>query len=148
MASDAFRETIPQFALIERECFSEPWSEKMLTESYDSGQYVFVSVYDGGTAAGYACGSISFDEGEIQRICVLPGYRRRGYGYRLMNELESAMSVAGCKTVFLEVRSRNEAAIALYEKIGFEKTGLRKNYYGDDDAVIYKHSIEFTEPGL
>ena len=87
--------------------------------------------------AGYACGVIAGDQGEIQRICVLPGFRRRGIGTRLMQELRTAFFAAGCSEIFLEVRSKNTAARSLYEKLGYVAAGVRPDYYGDDDAVIY-----------
>lgn len=43
--------------------------------------------------------------------------------------------------LLLEVRSRNAGAIALYEKSGYEKIALRRNYYPDDDAVIYRRPL-------
>lgn len=131
------RSMLPGFARLEQACFAEPWSEQMLAESLDSGFYVFTSVKEDGELAGYACGLIAGDQGEIARICVLPEFRRRGIGLRLMEELKLAFRAAGCGSMFLEVRASNVPARAMYEKFGFLETGYRKNYYADDDAVLY-----------
>ena len=90
------RSMLPGFARLEQACFAEPWSEQMLAESLDSGFYVFTSVKEDGELAGYACGLIAGDQGEIARICVLPEFRRRGIGLRLMEELKLAFRAAGC----------------------------------------------------
>jgi ribosomal-protein-alanine N-acetyltransferase len=136
VSADNILRLIPEFALLESRCFSEPWSEQTLTASFLTGQYIFASVSENEVVAGYACGTISPGEGEVQRICVLPEFRRRGFAKRLLDELAVAFTVAGCETVFLEVRSKNIAARELYKKAGFEEIGVRPGYYGDDDAVI------------
>lgn len=51
------------------------------------------------------------------------------------------MRKAGAKKCFLEVRSRNTPAISLYEKCGFKRVGLRKKYYGDDDAAVMEAEL-------
>ncbi len=141
MSADNILRLIPDFARIEEKCFSSPWTEKMLTDSFLSGQYIFVSISDGEQVAGYACGTISPGEAELQRICVLPEFRRKGYGKRLLGEITMAFFAAGCEKIFLEVRCRNSAARSLYEKCGFEEIAIRPGYYGDDDAVIYSRSV-------
>ena len=131
------RAMIPEFARLEAACFAVPWSAQMLTESLESGLYIFTFVKQDDVLAGYACGLIAGDQGEIDRICVLPEFRRRGIGVRLLTELKTAFIAAGCGSMFLEVRASNAAARAMYEKFGFRETGRRKNYYPDDDAVLY-----------
>ncbi len=131
------RSMLPGFARLEAVCFSEPWSEKMLAESLDSGLYIFTFVKQGEELAGYACGVIAGDQGEIERICVLPEFRRRGLGRRMLDELRIAFAAAGCGSMFLEVRASNAPARSMYEKYGFRVTGKRPNYYADDDAVLY-----------
>ena len=51
------------------------------------------------------------------------------------------MKSRGAACCFLEVRSRNSAAIALYEKAGYEYISTRRNYYPDDDAAIYRIAL-------
>jgi len=90
-----------------------------------------------GVPAGYAAGIRLDHESELYRIAVLPDYRGQGLGKELLLRF-----LEKCKTaVFLEVRSKNTAAIRLYESVGFIETGRRRGYYGDDDAVIYQLTI-------
>lgn len=139
MANDDMFMIAAQLAALESECFKEPWSEQTLLDSLRSGNYVFSYIRPDGSdvPAGYACGLITPGQCEVQRVCVLPEYRRRGFGERLMNELRTAFAASGASSVFLEVRSLNAPARSLYEKLGYRSIGVRKHYYADDDAVIY-----------
>ena len=58
-----------------------------------------------------------------------------------MTRVLSDMKNRGAAVCFLEVRSKNSAAIALYESFGFQKISLRKHYYKDDDAVVMKKEL-------
>jgi ribosomal-protein-alanine N-acetyltransferase len=64
--------------------------------------------------------------------------RGRGIGYRLLSYSLKTMRGRGLETTFLEVRSKNAPALALYRAYGFEEVGVRKGYYKnpDDDAII------------
>ena len=139
MANEDMSVIAAQLASLESQCFKEPWSEQTLLDSLRSGNYVFSFIRQDGSdvPAGYACGLIMPDQCEVQRVCVLPEYRRHGFGERLMNELRTAFEASGACSVFLEVRSSNIPARSLYEKLGYRSIGIRKHYYADDDAVIY-----------
>ena len=73
----------------------------------------FVAIDDSGTV-GYILGRKIPPEGEIYRIAVRPDKRQRGIGYRLLSYGLKTEYGEGVETVFLEVRSKNEAARALY----------------------------------
>ena len=78
------------------------------------------------------------DEAHIISIAVRDAFRRRGVGELLLQgSLELAM-IRKSRVMSLEVRVSNTGARALYEKYGFNKTGVRKGYYSDnnEDAVI------------
>ena len=90
-----------------------------------------------GVPVGYATGIKLDGESELYRIAVLPEFRGQGLAKELL-----ARFLEKCGgEVFLEVRSKNEAAIGLYKSLGFEEIGRRKDYYGDDDAVVYKFTL-------
>ena len=76
-----------------------------------------------------------------RQMATLPEFRRQGIAERLLSELHTKAQERGAVCCFLEVRSRNAGAIALYEKSGYEKIALRRNYYPDDDAVIYRRPL-------
>lgn len=121
---------------IERACFSEPWSVSSVEAQRKSGNSVFARAYDGARLIGYAVGTVSFDEGELYRLAVLPEFRRQGYGEALLRDFLGECARRGAKRVFLEVRAKNTPALSLYRKAGFARIAVRKGYYGDDDAVV------------
>ena len=102
---------------------------------------ILVTEERGGIVAGFALGRVAADEAELFQIATLPEFRRQGIAERLLTELHSKMQERGAVCCFLEVRSRNAGAIALYEKSGYEKIALRRNYYPDDDAAIYRRPL-------
>ena len=77
-------------------------------------------------------------------VAVHPDYRRRGIGEKLCLALVEALKEKGNHCLTLEVRASNEPAKALYEKIGFQQVGLRKNYYRNprEDACILRKEWE------
>jgi [ribosomal protein S18]-alanine N-acetyltransferase len=79
-------------------------------------------------------------EWELENIAVAGAVRGRGVGTRLMGEFVAHARAEKGSGIFLEVRESNEGARALYGKMGFEETGLRKSYYSDpaEDAILYQ----------
>lgn len=127
---------------LERLCFGDCWTEEMLAEQLKSPLTELAFERVGAELAGYAVGRVAADEGELFRIAVRPEFRRRHIAERLLNALHVQMRRRGAAKCFLEVRSRNAPAAALYEKLGYKKIAVRKGYYNDDDAIIYQLEIE------
>ena len=127
-----------QIAALERECFSTPWSEAMLTEVlFDSQASFIVAESEEGGVLGYAGLQVVLDEGYIDNIAVEPNARRHGVADELL-DVFCRFGEANLAFLTLEVRASNAPAIALYRKHGFEEAGRRKNYYTKptEDAVI------------
>lgn len=140
---------------------------KYLTHSWDAGEIrkdmeqnpnsrYFVVVRSGKAFPGQAyrgeseiVGYISYwnvlGQGEIHDVVVSEDFRRRGLGRKLVNHILRKGRHEGICDFTLEVRSRNEVAIKLYEEFGFRSEGIRKGYYDDaDDAVIMWRRTEKT----
>lgn len=84
------------------------------------------------------------DEAHIVTVAVRDGYRRQGLGELLLIAAIDLAQAQGQPLVTLEVRVSNDAAVALYEKYGFERVGLRPRYYSDnheDALVLTVHSV-------
>jgi len=87
-------------------------------------------------------GVLSFGAGEahVLNICITPDQQGRGHGRVFLEHLLDRARCLGAEMVFLEVRPSNRAAVELYESVGFNAIGLRRNYYpaplGHEDAQI------------
>ncbi|SFG50546.1 ribosomal protein S18-alanine N-acetyltransferase [Oribacterium sp. WCC10] len=91
-----------------------------------------------GNLAGYSILRLLGPEAEVENICVSGDMRRCGIGEKLMHHMINTAIEHDAATIFLEVRSCNEAARKLYSKMGFTESYIRKAYYRDpvDDAII------------
>ena len=124
-------------ARLEKECFSEPWSEKAITESLENGTFFFVFEEEG-EILGYAGLQTVLDEGYVTNIAVTSNARKKGIGSALTEKIISFGKEKKLSFVTLEVRESNLAAISLYKKFGFKTVGKRKNFYTapSEDALI------------
>lgn len=134
---------IPAAAALERECFSEPWSENAFRESL-AAQTVFYTAKSGGVPVGYIGISTVLDEGYIANIAVAAEYRRQGAASQLIGRVLRLARQKKLSFVSLEVRRSNAAAIRLYETFGFRLEGERRRFYRnpDEDALIMTKRFE------
>jgi [ribosomal protein S18]-alanine N-acetyltransferase len=82
-------------------------------------------------------------EWELENIAVAPDAQRRGMASALLQHFLAVVKRQGGESVFLEVRSSNAAARALYARHGFIEVSRRRNYYQnpDEDAVLYRKAV-------
>lgn len=123
-------------AEIERYCFSTPWTEQQIKSSDDSTVFFLAKADD--KTVGYGGMYTVLDEGYITNIGVMPDYRRKGIGAKIVNELINYSIKNSLSFLSLEVRVSNIAAIKLYDSFGFKEVGKRKNFYNKpkEDALI------------
>lgn len=131
-------EHIPEIARLEAECFSQPWSENALSEELKNENSHFLAAVSD-RVLGYIGVQEICGEAYITNVAVFGEYRKEGIGRKLLNEACNGAKERGCEFITLEVRESNSAAIALYESEGFEKAGVRKNFYSSptENGVIY-----------
>jgi [ribosomal protein S18]-alanine N-acetyltransferase len=129
LASDATR-----CAELERMLFpgDDPWSERAFREELLAGFHYVAARLDE-TLVGYAGLALIGTDAEVHTIGVDPAHQGRGIGRALLRALLDAADAAHA-TVFLEVRTDNEAAHALYVSEGFAVVGLRRRYYAPSGA--------------
>lgn len=131
---------------LEIECFPKDyWLENAISAqlAHESCiQYICYDDENGGKAVGYVLGSFCSGEAELYRIGVLHDYRGRGIAFRLMQRFVAECIRRKTEKIFLEVRSKNEAAVNLYKKCGFYQIAIRKDYYGDDSALVMELELE------
>ncbi|AKN18068.1 acetyltransferase [Mycobacterium haemophilum DSM 44634] len=116
----------------------DPWPAAAFDRELASSSNRYVGARAAGTLVGYAgitrLGRTPPFEYEVHTIAVDPAYQGRGIGRRLLGEL---LDFAGGGATYLEVRTDNEAAIALYRSVGFEQIRLRPRYYRASGADAY-----------
>ena len=127
---------IPAVASIERQTFSEPWTETGLRESAENGAFFVADA--GGKILGYMGATTALDEAYVTNVAVLPEYRGFGIGSLLIAEATAFCEKNGFSFITLEVRESNKNAISVYSKAGFESVGKRKNFYSNpvEDAIL------------
>jgi len=125
-------------ARLERECFSNPWSAKMLAQELINPLAVFIIARIGEESAGYAGMHHVEDEGYIANIAVAEKYRRGGIASAMLEWYIEYARENGLRMLTLEVRESNGPAQRLYAKYGFVREGRRVGYYTNprEDALI------------
>ena len=137
---------LDQVAELERRCFSDPWSRRMLSEHLENEcAATLVALSENGTVLGYAGLLVVLDEGYITNVAVRPEYRRQGIAGELLAVFHRFAEGNKMAFLTLEVRDSNASARALYTKHGFKEVGVRKNYYDHpkEDAIIM--TLEFPQ---
>ena len=128
---------IAKIAEIERQSFSDPWSEGMLADTLRFPVYHTFLAEEGGQVCGYGCLIVLFEDAELANIAVAPTHRGQGIGKALMESMHEKAKALGAERMLLEVRVSNANAIALYEKYGYQRYGIREHYYADgEDAYL------------
>ena len=132
------REDVPFISRLEEETFSMPWSEASFLQMIEKEDTAYFVAQEDGRLLG-GCGLLFIaGEGNITNVVVVPEARRRGVATGPLTYLMQEGDRAGLSAYTLEVRVSNEAAISLYEKLGFVSEGIRPNFYEKpvEDAVI------------
>lgn len=130
---------VPAIEEIEKQCFTDPWSyESLHKDIVENGLAFYVVAQTDGRVCGYVGIWKILDEGHITNVAVAPEFRRKHIGRAMLQALIDVTSQEGIEKYTLEVRASNQAAIRLYEGLGFKAEGIRPGYYEDngEDAVI------------
>lgn len=136
-------EDLDEVAALERAIFSQPWSKKGFEAALCQEAALYMTARIDGKLAGY-CGLLqSLDEADITNVAVAEGFRNQGVAARMLTELMRCGRRRGILNFTLEVRAKNESALHLYEKLGFERAGVRPNFYEkpkEDAVIMWKYS--------
>ena len=124
---------------IENDVYPTPWSRSMFAGELAKPSSLSLGAFDEDwRLIAYLIVSRYDDAWHIMNVAVHPEYRRQGVASRLLDELFELTSGDPRRGYTLEVRVSNATAIALYERFGFEPSGIRRGYYTDnrEDALI------------
>ena len=137
-----------------------PWTKGNFSDSLAAGHWAYCvrpqladaikgSYLDPEVLWAYCILFPAVDELHLLNITVSPKLRRLGIGIKMMNAIEGVAAQQNMPRIILEVRPTNEAALKLYQSLGYEQIGLRKNYYPVDatsglreDALVLAKSIK------
>ncbi len=125
---------------IESSLLGKTSEEKIMSTIESSTLFYYVLKLKNKVIGFYECSIIS-PEAELFDIAISKDFQGKGYSKLLMQNLIDICKNCGCNTIFLEVNNMNNVAIKLYEKFGFKSYSIRKNYYGDNDAILMKCEI-------
>ena len=125
---------------LEAELFTvDPWSIEQFWSELAQPTRAYVVAVDGERIIGYAGAFLLAPDSDVQTIAVSPRDQGRGVGAILLTWLIEQAAAQGCRQMLLEVRSDNVPAIAMYERFGFERISVRRDYYERGvDAVIMR----------
>ena len=129
---------LEQVAELEKTCFTESWSYGLLEAGIYSPFDVYYVFEQEERVLGYCNLRLLAGEGEVQRIAVLPPYRRMGLARKMMEAMVDYARENRAVAISLEVREGNRGARNLYRTYGFAEEAVRKGYYRSppEDAVI------------
>ena len=139
LTADNYQRYLTDWQKIEQEAFALPWHWESFCNDicHHQAAYYLACIQDE-HLIGYASYWLIAGEGNINNVAIAKPFRGRGLGKQLMQAL-----IADCKqrkgtAMTLEVRESNQAAITLYESLGFHIAGVRPHYYEDnqENALI------------
>jgi ribosomal-protein-alanine N-acetyltransferase len=131
---------LPAIEEIEQRSYATPWSRSMFAGELSKPSSICLGAFDGptGKLAGYLIISRYVDAWHVMNLAVAPALRRQGIATALLERLFTQTAGESRRGYTLEVRVSNDAAIKLYEQMGFKARGIRRGYYTDnrEDALI------------
>lgn len=131
---------VAEIAELEKVCFSDPWSKKSISSELTNPLSCWIVALDGENLVGYVGSQSVLGWADMMNLAVAINYRRRGVAEQLVCTLIDNLKLRDVTCLTLEVRVSNQAAIALYNKLGFVQVGKRPNYYHNpkEDALILR----------
>ncbi len=139
---------VPAVLEIERQIYTHPWTEGIFNDCIRVGYHCWVYAEHNQLLA-YGLISVAADEAHVLNICVSPAEQGRGLGRRMLHKLMRLAEERMADSIFLEVRESNLVAQSLYEKEGFNRVGVRKDYYpaedGRENAYVYARALNVPD---
>jgi ribosomal-protein-alanine N-acetyltransferase len=131
---------LPAIEEIEQRSYATPWSRSMFAGELSKPSSICLGAFDDetGKLVGYLIISRYVDAWHVMNLAVAPALRRQGIASALLGRLFDQTAGESRRGYTLEVRVSNDAAIKLYEQMGFKARGIRRGYYTDnrEDALI------------
>jgi ribosomal-protein-alanine N-acetyltransferase len=130
---------LPAVMAIENAIYAFPWTPGNFLDSLAACYSCWIYARKG-EVIGYAVVMLAADEAHLLNLSIAAAWQNQGYGSLLLQCLCEVARGQGARVIFLEVRPSNIAALRLYERHGFQRVGLRREYYPAqacrEDALI------------
>ncbi|MFN7088102.1 MAG: ribosomal protein S18-alanine N-acetyltransferase [Burkholderiales bacterium] len=135
---------LPRIHRIEQASYEYPWSPGNFSDSLRVGHSMWVREAEG-EVIGYYAMMAAAGEAHLLNLTIAPSWRRHGHGRDLLQHCMNRACDHCAESLFLEVRTSNSVAIALYRSSGFVDLAVRRGYYparhGREDALIMKKDL-------
>ena len=125
------QENLDAVMAIEQAAYSHPWSRGNFRDSLNP-LFDAQCLWLGGELLGYFLAMHGVEEMHLLNITVAPAHQGEGWGHMMLDALSLISRNVGAQTLWLEVRQSNARALQVYERYGFVRVGLRKDYYPAD----------------
>ncbi len=147
--------TIPNISLLSKEYLDDitfiesvsntpSWTDKMFEAEFVKNNAYFYGIFYNRKVVGFLLINTVFDEAHILKFGILPEFRGKGLGTKLLSYTVEESKQKGQKYMWLEVRKSNEIALKLYSSQGFKLQGVRKEYYADNNEDAYIMVLEIN----
>lgn len=136
---------LSQVMQVELAAYPHPWTQKNFEDCLQKHLYSCWVFEQDKKLVGHVIISAAAGEAHILNICVSPTEQGKGWGRKLLAEAEWIAKQHKAEDCFLEVRPSNIVGLKLYESVGYNEIGLRKNYYpadkGREDAIVMAKAL-------
>ena len=125
---------------VEQEAYDQPWTRGNFQDAMRTGYQIQLLMADD-NLLGYFVAMMGVDEAHLLNLTVTPQYQRQGWSWVMLDAMDVWARGQGAQWFWLEVRSNNLRAMAVYQSHGYRRVGQRKNYYPAaegqrEDAVV------------
>lgn len=138
VSADTDRRIFDELSTLDKKCVGcDGWSAESFESEIRKSNGIVLCFLDNTHVIALLSGYFAEGEGDITSVAVEPDFRRKGLAQNLIKEFERILP-DNTENIFLEVRESNNSAISLYEKCGFERLSVRKNFYINprENAVV------------
>lgn len=142
-AADSPAELFEKLSALDRQCVgADGWSAESFRSEAAKDNGIVLYIAESGDILALLTAYTAAGEADITSVAVAPEHRRRGLAMALLGELEHLLP-GDTESIFLEVRESNSGAVALYEKCGFRRLSVRKNFYTSprENAVVMRKCL-------
>ena len=140
MIQSANKNHLNEILDIEKKVFTKSWTRKQLQNdlvlSANSENWVYMKDQQ---VTGYILGCKVMDEFYLNNIAVHSDFQRRHIGRSLIEHVKNRLQSQNIQQIYLEVSGENKPAQRLYESMGFQMKGLRRNYYAKGEHAFLYH---------